>query len=189
MCMCCNNGDCQYGEKCAWDNGYVKYYCDKMSASVALGRPAEWEHVIPKAVIDKTECLDTKKMYNQGIVYALDKEAHRNAVHGAGGGITSTGYSITAQNWADVISDLFNQNQKDEAVSFLIKDEIHSINIFRSNEYRENGQIIDGMTYISALGAILSKYAEIGLVSEGCLAQNYEWICSELTKHPREIGY
>ena len=188
MCICCGDDNCQYGEICAWKNNYVKYYSQSCTASVD-GRPAEWEHVIPKAVINKTGCLDVKIMYNQGIVYALDKEAHRNAVHGAGGGITSTGRSLTAQNWANVISDLFNQNQNDEAVSFLIKDEIHAINIFRSNEYRQRSQIIDGMTYISALGAILSKYAGIGLITETSLTENYQWICSELTKHPSEIGY
>ena len=160
-----------------------------MSASAALGRPAEWEHVISGAVINKVSRFNREEMYNNGIVYALDRVVHRDAVHGAGGGITSTGRSITAQNWTDVISDLFNQKENDEAVSFLIKDEVHSINIFRSNEYRENGQVIDGMTYVSSLGAILSEYSQIKLISEGCLVQNYEWICSELTKHPSEIGY
>lgn len=188
MCICCGHDNCQYGEICAWQNNYVKYYSQLGTASVD-GRPAEWEHVISGAVIDKVAYFDREKMYKKGIVYALDRVVHRDAVHGAGGGVTSTGRSITAQNWTNVISDLFNQKKADEAVSFLIKDEVHSINIFRSNEYRANGQVIDGMTYISALGAILSKYAEIGLISEGCLAQNYEWICSELTKHPSEIGY
>lgn len=188
MCIYCGDDNCQYGEICAWKNNYVKYYSQIGTASVD-GRPAKWEHVISGAVIDKVAYFDREKMYKKGIVYALDRVVHRDAVHGAGGGVTSTGRSLTAQNRTNFISDLFNQKKADEAVSFLIKDEVHAINIFRSNEYQQRNQIIDGMTYISALGAILSEYVEIGLITEDCLTENYQWICSELTKLPSEIGY
>ena len=129
MCICCGKNDCRYGEICAWNNHYVKYY-NKKDKAIIDGRDAEWEHVIAKAVICKANCFNDG-MYNNGIVYALDKEVHRAAVRGAGGGITSTGYSITSQNWADIIADLFNQNKPDEAIDFLIRDEVHSINRYR----------------------------------------------------------
>lgn len=186
MCICCGDEACQYGEICAWKNNFVKYYNQSGKAS-ADGRPAEWEHVIPKAVIEKSDCFDGD-MYGNGIVYALDKEAHRNAVHGAGGGITSTGNSITSRNWADVISGLFNQCKSDAAVDLLIRDEVHSINIFRCEIY-EKGQNINAMRYIASLGAALYEYCNMGIIQKKTLNDAYEWICAELTKSPEEISY
>lgn len=195
MCVCCDNDHCLCGEVCARRAGLVKYYrANNIAATSALGRPAEWEHVIPRAVINKLSYwlkyeYNPLLMYRFGVVFALDKGAHRGAMSGAGGGITSTGRSATAQGWAGYIAGLLNDFQGDEAISCLIQDEVYAINIFRRYAYWGFGEEISGVSYIASLGAVLYDYAKWDIVSWECLGELYNWLYGELDMHPGRIAY
>ena len=192
MCVCCDNWlnknwECRRGEKCARMAGYVKEYntVKGMNATFALELKAEWEHVIPKAVLKQIDwslypSQNLESMYKRGLVYAVAWEIHRGAVDGFGGGITSTGNSKAAQGWADCIAKLFNTKQANRAVELLIADEVHSINIFRSDVCRE----MDTLPYIAALGAVLHEYATRKIITWDCVGRNYAWLCFALTGSP-----
>lgn len=170
MCLVCGQDDCLYGEQC----GKVKFYNVKSSATKILERDAEWEHVIPRAVIDKSSFLQDKMDYDKSIVYALDKCVHRDAIDGAGGGISSTGRSRTSQGWAEFLAPLFDGGHSDKAVYHLIIDEVHAIKTLPDKSRY--------MPYIASLGAVLYNYSQIGIISKKALTYIYEWVASELTK-------
>ena len=171
MCLVCDQDDCLYGEKCV----KVKFYNTEGSATKILGRDAEWEHVIPRAVINKSSFLKGKMNYDKSIVYALDKCVHRDAIDGAGGGVSSTGRSYTSQGWADLLAPLFDDGHSDKAVNDLIIDEVHAIKTLPDKSQY--------MPYIASLGAVLYNYSKIDIISEEALANIYKWVASKLTEN------
>lgn len=171
MCLVCEQPACTYGELC----GKVKIYNTPGSATEALGREAEWEHVIPNAVISQSTFLNRnlRITYNTSTVYALDKSVHRDAMDGAGDGITSTGRSQTSQGWAKLLIPMFDGGCADEAVNRLFIDEVHAIKALKDTTLR--------FPYIASLGAVLHSYRGSGIITQSALDAIYKWVASELS--------
>lgn len=167
MCIICNDASCDHGEKC----GLTKIYKKKGSASAMSGQKAEWENVIPGAVIRGSKFLQKQGVtYNDSMTYALDYYIHRNAVDGGGGGITSTGKSITAQDWVNHLIKLFDSGNSDNAVEIIFCDEVHAIKagrIFNSNDY-------------SSLAAVLGSYIDKGIVSRRKADEIASWMYKQI---------
>ena len=189
MCDYCRWGDCHYGEICACERGLVKRYGkdgrgesgrDAKSASDVLGRPAEWEHVIPKEVLEQLvpvlqgeEAMYAKALMSDGgFVFALDKPAHRDEV-------SSTGNSRAARAFRECVAETVNKTGWDEAVFLLMNDEVRAINSIRG-EVGADAATKFPSQYVPALGAVLNEYNRAGIISSKCVLNNYLTVRREL---------
>ncbi len=103
-CVRCGDSTCVKGEKCRnvpsgmFESGVgtwgTKFYNEKQGHE---GQPMEWEHPVPgKAYRDAGK----GSSYKSAPVLQIPKTMHRSGVAGAGGGISSTGSSHSAQIWS-----------------------------------------------------------------------------------------
>ena len=189
MCDYCRWSDCHYGEECARRRDLVKRYGkdgrgesgrDAKSASDVLGRPAEWEHVIPVSVLERlmpvlrgAEATYAKAlMRDGGFVFALDKPAHRDEV-------SSTGNSRAARAFRECVAETINKTGWDEAVYLLMEDEVRAINSIRDEVGADAASKFPSQ-YVPALGAVLNEYNRAGIISSKRVSECYSMVRREL---------
>jgi hypothetical protein len=112
MCVSCGKSTCVKGEKCGYDRSSGGLFSSNVSSSTQPVLPygssnakknsgkafgTELEHPIPGQTL---RLIGEGGGYQQEYTIPIPKSVHRNAVAGAGGGISSTGSSSTSKDWS-----------------------------------------------------------------------------------------
>lgn len=159
MCPKCMDPECKHGEKCGIGDDLGGLLPETVTADKVIfynqrmghnGLPKEWEHPFPKAAMKESGF----EFYNSSPVYEVDKFVHRNAMDGGGNGISSTGYSKTAQGWSQYMANTTKREGLCAGIRLGIIDNINALYVNNSlNEghvstfiqlaqgYAQNGQI------------------------------------------------
>lgn len=111
-------------------------------------RQREFEHPLARAALQNS---GVDHNYRHEFTIQTDRSTHRNAVDGAGGGISSTGRSSTAQGWAHHMGQLIAQDPV-EAVRLAAVEQLNAHDMSQTlNERSLNGivqwvqsQVTDG---------------------------------------------
>ena len=130
MCVSCGNSTCIKGEKCGYDRSSGGLFSTNVSSSAQPVLPygsttakknsgksfgTELEHPIPGQTL---RLIGQGGGYRQEYTIPIPTAVHRNAVSGAGGGISSTGSSTTSANWSQFLA---GQNDFDRVKYALIE--------------------------------------------------------------------
>jgi hypothetical protein len=133
-CVYCGDSSCVKGEKCGYDRSHDGMFSTTASTNARPVLPynssnakknsgkafgTELEHPIPGQVL---RLIGEGGGYRQEYTVPIDKDVHRGGVSGAGGGISSTGSSLTSKGWAQHLA-----SQDDFArVRLALTDEINA---------------------------------------------------------------
>lgn len=175
MCPKCMNPQCKYGEICKIGDDLdgllpksidgvekVKFYNQTMGHN---GLPKEWEHPFPKLAMKKSGF----DFYGSSPVFELDKFIHRNAMDGGGNGVSSTGYSEIAQEWAQYIADTVGKEGLCAGIRLGILDDISAL--YANNSLKEG--------HVSTFMQIIRGYVEKRLITKN----EAETLSAEIYNH------
>lgn len=134
MCVSCGNSSCLRGEKCGYDRSSGGLFSPNVSLTTQPVLPygstnakknsgkafgTELEHPIPGQTL---RLIGEGGGYRQEYTIPIPTAVHRNAVGGAGGGISSTGSSDTSKDWSRFLA---SQNDYDR-VKLALTEQINA---------------------------------------------------------------
>lgn len=172
-CVSCGQNACVNGQQCGYDPGYggvfeanqienvVRY---NQAHNYPSNRQREFEHPLARAALQNSGVAHN---YHHEFTIQTDRSTHRNAVDGAGGGISSTGRSSTAQGWANHMGQLIAQNPV-EAVRLAAVEQL-------------NAHDMSGTLSLQSLNGIVQWLQ--GQVTDGRITmQDFERIANHITQ-------
>lgn len=161
-CKFCGDSTCKAGEKCGLDHTMGGLFGSQINPPFVGPHKEtkkhskrgvfESEHMIPKAALKHSGVqFDYETEPTISISYAM----HREAMSGAGGGVTSTGSSRTATGWGKILGDQIKSGDWYSSIRSTAIDEYHAA--------KANRVLSENM--VNGLCQVVNSHATMGRIT------------------------
>lgn len=144
LCVKCKDESCNNGEKCKFDPTYGGLF-HANDTGVYVGPHKCTKKHSKKQVFESEHVIAKKALDESGLPYVYDEEytiqtpykVHRGGQGGAGGGISSTGSSKTASEWAKHLGGLLKNDTKQA----VFQAALEQVNAYTEQELLTNASL------------------------------------------------